>query len=76
MAEFGAIRRYIRTKEVIVTAENRTFRDGMKAGIVLSLKMLETTPIMQATKSLTETYKKLETLVDENGESLTEKNPE
>jgi hypothetical protein len=48
----------------------------MKAGIVLSLKMLETTPIMQATKSLTETYKKLETLVDENGESLTEKNPE
>ena len=48
----------------------------MKAGIVLSLKMLETTPIMQATKGLTETYKKLETIVDENGESLTEKNPE
>ena len=62
---------------MIVTAENnRTFRDGMKAGIVLSLKMLETTPIMQATKGLTETYKKLETIVDENGESLTEKNPE
>lgn len=48
----------------------KTFREGVRSGIVLSLKLFENNPFMSAAKMLTETAKNIETIIDEDGQPL------
>ena len=53
----------------------KTFREGVRSGIVLSLKLFENNPFMSAAKMLTETAKNIETIIDEDGSSITREEP-
>lgn len=48
----------------------KTFREGVRSGIVLSLKLFENNPFMSAAKMLTDTAKNIETIIDEDGQPL------
>lgn len=48
----------------------KTFREGVRSGIVLCLKLFETHPFLGAAKMLSETAKNIETIIDEDGQPL------
>lgn len=47
-----------------------SYRDGVKFGIMLAIKTFNTMPFVKALEGLMESYKKIESVIDENGNSI------
>lgn len=48
----------------------KTFREGVRSGILLCLKLFEAHPFLGAAKMLSETARNIETIIDEDGQPL------
>ena len=48
----------------------KSFREGVKSGILLCLKLFEAHPFLGAAKMLSETARNIETIIDEDGQPL------